>query len=86
MKKLLLATLIASSFTASVFASSKTTTVIMDDKSLSEAVVVLNVLCESSVDINEFKYPDKRISLNFDELECAEAIKLVESFDYPKKS
>ena len=80
MKKLLLTSILVASFATSLYAQSKKATVFITDTPMSDAVTVINILCNSALDINEFANPNKKVSLNFNDVECSDVISIMKDF------
>ncbi len=80
MKKLLLTLTLVSGFTTFTYAKSEKATVIIEDKPISDAVIVVNILCNSSIDITKFSAPDKNVSLKFNEVECSDIVSIIENY------
>lgn len=82
MKKIIAILVVLVGFTASVYAQSKKATVVITDTAMSDAVTVINILCNSTLDINEFSNPDKKVSLNFNDVECTDIITIMKNYGY----
>ncbi len=80
MKKLLLTVALVSGFTTFAYAQSEKATVVITDKPISDAVIVVNILCNSSIDINKFSTPAQKISLKFNEVECSDIVSIIENY------
>lgn len=80
MKKLLLTLALTLSFSTAVYAKSEKATVVIKDKPISDAVIVVNILCNSSIDISKFSTPNNKISLQFNDVECSEIVSVLEHF------
>ena len=80
MKKLLLALVVVSGFATSVYAQPEKATVVITDKPISDAVIVINILCNSSIDINKFSAPNNKVSLNFNDVECSKIVSIIENY------
>ncbi|PKG37483.1 hypothetical protein [Psychromonas sp. Urea-02u-13] len=81
MNKIFGLVILAASFQASG-ADRETITVSMFDQPLSEIVVAVNKVCSNSkLELDSFSHPDKKVSINFKNEDCAKVLELLSDFE-----